>query len=485
MPVVTEIPDGVLPLERFTGLIGPKRAVVMLDAAARARAAVGSRRVWNVNSTAAGGGVAEMLQTLIHYGRGAGIDTRWLVVHGTPAFFAVTKRLHNRLHGVAGDGGRLDDAARAVYEGALAPAVGELTARIAPGEIVLLHDPQTAGLIPALVRHGAHVVWRCHVGTDEANRHTQEAWSFLEGWLREAQTYVFSREQYVPPALRARGVWIIPPSIDPFAVKNLPMTAGRARSILRAIGVLEGRPDPAELVFERCDGSTRPVVRRATVLREGPLPRVSAPLVVQVSRWDRLKDMAGVMRGFVLATRRLPAVHLALVGPSVEGVSDDPEGAEVYAECAEEWRRLAPEVRRRIALVTLPMDDVEENAAMVNAMQRHAAVLVQKSLREGFGLTVTEAMWKRRPVVASGVGGIRDQITHDMHGLLVDDPADLEEFAAHLRVLLENRTNARRLARNAYRRCITHFLPPRHLVQYADLIESLAAGAGRGAPAPA
>jgi len=476
MPVVTEIPDGTLHLERFAKLIGPKRARVMWEAAARTRAAVGGGRVWNVNSTAAGGGVAEMLQTLIHYGRGAGVDTRWLVVHGTPDFFAVTKRLHNRLHGVPGDSGRLDDEARGVYEAALAPAAADLVERIKPGEVVLLHDPQTAGLIPALRRLGARVVWRCHVGTDDVNGHTEEAWSFLANWLHDAHTYVFSREQYVPPALRARGVWIIPPSIDAFAVKNLPMPVGRVRAILRAIGVVDGRPDPAQAFFERHDGSTRPIERRATVLHEGPLPRLNAPLVVQVSRWDRLKDMPGVMRGFVLATRRLPEARLALVGPSVEGVSDDPEGAEVYAECVAEWRALAPEVRRCIALITLPMDDVEENAAMVNAIQRHAAVLVQKSLKEGFGLTVTEAMWKRRPVVASGVGGIRDQITHDVHGLLVDDPTDLEEFAAHVRVLLENRGNARRLARNAYRRCLTRFLPPRHLVQYADLIEALVRG---------
>jgi trehalose synthase len=475
MSVVTEVPDGALRLDRFADLIGPKRAQVMWEAAARARAAIGSRRVWNVNSTAAGGGVAEMLQTLVHYGRGAGIDVRWLVVHGTPAFFEVTKRLHNRLHGVPGDDGRLDDDARRIYEGALAPVAAELGARIRPGEVVLLHDPQTAGLIPSVRRLGARVVWRCHVGTDEPNQHSREAWGFLDGWLREADAYVFSREQYVPTALRTRGVWVIPPSIDPFAVKNLPMAPPRVRAILRAIGVVGGRADAGLLAFERHDGSMRPLRGHASVLHEGPARPIGAPLVVQVSRWDRLKDMAGVLRGFVVATRGLPTAHLALVGPDVVGVSDDPEGAAVYRECAAEWAAQPADVRRRIALVTLPMADIEENAAMVNAIQRHAAVIVQKSLREGFGLTVTEAMWKRRPVIASRVGGIRDQITHDVHGLLVDDPTDLEEFAAHLRVLLENRATGRRLARNAYRRCVTRYLPPRHLEQYADLLETLLA----------
>jgi trehalose synthase len=245
------------------------------------------------------------------------------------------------------------------------------------------------------------------------------------------------------------------------------------RAIVRAIGLVGGRPDPDRLRFECHDETTRPIRCRAHVLREGPAPSTAQPLVAQVSRWDRLKDMPGVMRGFVVATRDLPHVHLALVGPDVSGVSDDPDGAAVYEECAAEWRTLPAAVRRRIALVTLPMDDVEENAAMVNAIQRHATVVVQKSLREGFGLTVTEAMWKRRPIVASRVGGIQDQITHDVHGLLVSDPGDVDEFAAHLRVLLEHRESARRLARNAYRRCLTQFLPPRHLAQYADLFEAL------------
>ena len=472
--VLTEVPDGALPLARFADLIGPRRAEAMVAAGARALELLGSRTFWNVNSTAAGGGVAEMLQTLVHYARGAGVDARWLVLHGTPAFFTVTKRIHNCLHGFPGDACGFGDADRQAYEAALAPVAAALCERVRPGEVVLLHDPQTAGLVPALVRHGARVAWRCHVGTDTPNQYTAGAWAFLRPWLAEAHAHVFSRAAYVPDWLRAQGAWIIPPSIDPFAVKNLPMSRARVRAIVGALGVAGPVPADGTAEYERGDGTTGTIGREPLMVRGGPPPPRRAPLVVQVSRWDRLKDMSGVMTGFVQATRRLGHVHLALVGPSVEGVSDDPEGAAVYAECVEQWRALPPPARARVALVTLPMDDVQENAAMVNAIQRHAAVVVQKSIQEGFGLTVTEAMWKRRPILASAVGGISDQITHDVHGLLVHDPHDHDEFAAHLCALLQHRGNARRLARNAYRRCVTQFLPPRHLTQYVELLEALA-----------
>src|SRR5439155_14241468 len=146
-------------------------------------------------------------------------------------------------------------------------------------------------------------------------------------------------------------------------------------------------------------------VRGASVVAES-VPGPADPVVVQVSRWDRLKDMSGVLRGFADHVAPAGDGYLMLVGPAGADVSDDPEGAAVYAECVAQWRELPPAVRARALLVTLPLDDVDENAAMVNALQRHATVIVQKSLAEGFGLTVAEGMWKRRPAVAAAVGGI-------------------------------------------------------------------------------
>ena len=206
-------------------------------------------------------------------------------------------------------------------------------------------------------------------------------------------------------------------------------------------------------------------------------PPVGVPLVVQVSRWDRLKDMAGVMEGFARAIARddLGGAHLVLAGPEVSGVADDPEGAAVLAECRKEWHDLPAPVRRRVHLAAIPMDDADENAIIVNALQRHATVVVQKSLVEGFGLTVTEAMWKGRAVVASKVGGIQDQITDGRDGLLVADPHDGEEFARVLRRPMADKALAARLGTAAHARVLEEYVGDRHLEQYVDLFVRLVA----------
>lgn len=181
-----------------------------------------------------------------------------------------------------------------------------------------------------------------------------------------------------------------------------------------------------------------------------------------------------MLTSFADHLHRLPEdVHLMLVGPAVAGVSDDPEGAQVLDECVSAWRSLPAESRRRTHLVALPMDDVDENAHLVNAIQRHAAVVVQKSLVEGFGLTVTEPMWKARPVIASRVGGIQDQIEHGMNGLLLDDPTDLDTFADCLVAVLADPAFGSRLGAAARETVRDRFLGDRHLIQYVDLFASL------------
>jgi trehalose synthase len=198
-------------------------------------------------------------------------------------------------------------------------------------------------------------------------------------------------------------------------------------------------------------------------------------LVVQVTRWDRLKDMAGVMAR--AARGRLPGdAHILLAGPAVSGVSDDPEGAEVLAECLAAWRRLPEGLRDRISLASIPMDDLEENARIVNAIQRHPAVIVQKSLAEGFGLTVAEAMWKGRAVLATAVGGIRDQITDERDGLLISDPGDLDAFAGALNRLLTDPDLGRHLGQAAHQRVLRNSLDDRHIIQTIEVLTTMAAG---------
>jgi trehalose synthase len=195
-------------------------------------------------------------------------------------------------------------------------------------------------------------------------------------------------------------------------------------------------------------------------------------MVVQVSRWDRLKDMQGVMEGFGQSVLDHSDAHLVLAGPSVDDVVDDPEGAEVFAECVALWDSLDENTRRRVKLVTLPMEDVDENAAIVNAIQRHATVVVQKSLMEGFGLTVSEAMWKGKAIVASRVGGITSQIEHGA-GILLDDPADLTSFGGTLSKLLADPAEIERLGIRARQEVLKDFLGDTHLIRYAHLIQWL------------
>ena len=209
-----------LQMDRFTDLLPPDRIIRFADVAAEARSLVQGRVIWNVNATAQGGGVAEMLQTLLAYVRALYVDTRWLVLTGNPEFFTVTKRVHNMLHGEAGDGGHLGEAERAVVAEALEADIEEMTARVSVGDVVLLHDPQTAGMVDRLRAAGALVVWRCHVGRDTSNELTDRAWDFLRPMIQHADAFVFSRRAYVPAWCRQEAVHIITPSIDPLSAKN-------------------------------------------------------------------------------------------------------------------------------------------------------------------------------------------------------------------------------------------------------------------------
>ena len=468
---------GALPVDRLASLLTPDRQERVRSTAARAQNLLGDRVVWNVNATAQGGGVAEMLQSLLAYVRGAGIDARWSVLRGDREFFAVTKRLHNVLHGEPGDGGPLGDAEHQVYERVLAGNLAGVVDEVRRDDIVLLHDPQTAGLVEGLKAAGANVAWRCHIGRDTENDHTRLGWSFLRPYVEHADAFVFSRREYAPDWMPEDRLWVIPPSIDPFSAKNQDLSQEQVESVLVHVGLAQDGAERPPATFTRRDGATDELRRHSDVLVAGSQPPpLSARTVLQVSRWDRLKDMSGVLTAFADHLRQVPDdVHLMLAGPDVSGVTDDPEGAEVLAECVEQWKQLPPGTRERVHLAALPMDDTDENAVMVNALQRHAYVVVQKSLVEGFGLTVTEAMWKGRPVVASAVGGIQDQIRDGVDGLLVHDPHDLDEFAAVLQRLLDDPDLADEVGAAGRRRTEEAFLGDRHLVQYVDLFDALLA----------
>ena len=471
MTALTQVPVGVLTPERFEEAVGVERFAPFAARMKEAGRLLEGRAVWNVNSTAAGGGVAEMLRSLLAYARGEGVDARWIVIPGNQDFFRLTKRLHNHLHGSPGDGGGLGPEDAALYERTLAPSAEELCDLVRPGDIVIVHDPQPAGMCRSLVEAGAVVIWRCHVGLDRPNETARTAWNFLRRYVRPAHSYVFSRRAFAWERLADDKIVLIAPSIDAFSPKNQDLAPEDVTGILDTSGIV---PDGGAGLgaFTREDGTPGRVDRHAEMFEDEPVPP-DAPVVTQVSRWDRLKDPVGVIEGFGRYVAPLSAAHLIVAGPSVAAVADDPEGAEVLAESKAAWRALPAQARTRVHLAALPMEDREENAAIVNALQRRAAVVVQKSIAEGFGLTVAEAMWKARAVVATRIGGIQDQIEHGVSGVLVDDPADLKTYGASVAGLLEDAPRARRLGTEAQKRVRDEFLAVRHLLQYAELIEKL------------
>ncbi len=463
------------PLDRLEELLAPDRGERLRQTAAWGQELLSGRTLWHVNATATGGGVAEMLQALLSYTLDAGVDSRWLVLQGAPEFFTVTKRIHNLLHGVPGDGGDLGGVERELYERVLARDTDNLLDTVKPNDVVVLHDPQTAGMVPALRRAGVTVIWRCHVGKDDSNECTDRAWGFLRPYIEHADGLIFSRHAYVPAWADDELVRIIPPSIDPYSAKNVDMTPADVAAVLTRTGLVDAHDGHGgSFRYQRRSGGTGEVREFEGLIHGDQVVPDDARVVLQVSRWDRLKDMEGVLRAFADHLGEMPEdAHLMLVGPDVSGVSDDPEGAEVFAACQSIWAEQDGETRARIHLCSLPMDDVDENARIVNALQRHAAVVVQKSIVEGFGLTVTEPMWKGRPVVATRVGGIQDQIEDGECGLLLDDPHDLDAFAWLLARLLTDPEGAERLGAAARERVRDRYLGDHALVRYADLLRSL------------
>lgn len=474
MGLLQDVKIAAVSFERFVPVLGRERVDAARAVAEQFRAKVGDAAVWNVSSTAVGGGVAEMLPSLLAYARGENIDTRWVVIQGIPEFFKITKRIHHALHGSAPDGGLPNDLDRPLYEATCLANAAELAQRLGSGDIVLLHDPQTAGMAPHLLERGAHVVWRCHIGHDTRTPEVEAGWRFLAPYLRGVGHLVFSRHAYVPPELDGGKATIIQPSIDAFSPKNEEMDPASTHAILGHVGLVSVPcPPGVHPQYLRRDGSPARVERVADVVRSGPAPGPDVPLVVQVSRWDPLKDMRGVLEGFahLVETGRAADAALVLAGPNVHAVADDPEGPRVYRETLDDWYRLPASARARVTLAMLPTTDVDENAAIVNALQRHAEIVVQKSLREGFGLTVTEAMWKARAVIGSRIGGIQDQIVHDESGILIEDPTSRDEFADALAGLIADPARRHRIGAAAQARARERFLGIRHLLEYAALFD--------------
>jgi len=394
-------------LEDYEVVVGPA-AIQELRVLARH---LEGRSALMVNSAAVGGGVAELLNRLLPLLEDLGIAARWEVIHGGEDFFAVTKGLHNALHG-----------SRVEITRPMRDLFREVNARNAAtldlnADLVVIHDPQPLPLVSARRDGHGHWVWRCHV---DISRPQADVWDLLRQYVIRFDASVFSAPEFaqVLPITQ----YMIHPAIDPLAEKNRDMEPTEIESVLARLGIRDDRP-----------------------------------IVTQVSRFDRLKDPVGVIQAYRLA-RRTADCQLVLAGG---GAADDPEGAAVL----EEVRRAADGDPLIHILELPPFSDRE-----INALQRASAVVVQKSLREGFGLTVTEALWKGRPVIASAVGGIPLQVVHNLTGLLVHS---VEGTAHRIRSLLRDPAFARRLGDNGHEHVKTRFLTTGNLRSWLALAISL------------
>ncbi len=458
--------------EPFAEAIGDDALRAFCARAASVRDRLEGRTVCHINSASRGGGVSEMLAALLSYDNGVGITNRWLVIEPDDAFLEVTKKIHNRLHG-ADDDGDFSSEEKEIYGRTLAHEAGDLRTILSSGDVVVLHDPQVAGLAPVAKDLGTTVFWRSHIGADQADDVVRGAWAFLRPYIEAADGFIFSREGHVWDDLPRDRVAIIPPCIDAFSTKNKELTDEQVSGILMAAHIASG-PEPLQ------PASTDPPVTLKARLRNGERIDPGATFVAQIGRWDRLKDPVGVIEGFAQhvaphgdAQHVAPHgdAHLVLAGPLADQIEDDPDGAEVMGEVLDAVKALPNDVADRVHIVNLPLQDIDQSALMVNAIQRRADVVVQKSLAEGFGLTVAEAMWKARPVVASRVGGIQDQIEHGRTGLLVDDPRDLAAFGSAVTDLLSDPDRARVLGANARESVRERFLVPAHLMRWYDALE--------------
>ena len=433
--------------------------------------ALDGRTVWMVNSTAQGGGVAEMLPKVIGLLRELGVDARWVVIQPEEEqFFTLTKRLHNLLHGAGTPHVANDDAE--LYEAVSRRLANAFEPQIGPDDLVVVHDPQPAGMGALLQqRLGARFVWRCHIGLDEQNASTRAAWDFLRPWLEAYDETVFSLPAYVPDFLQGEAE-IIHPAIDPLSHKNRPLSPHKLAGVLSNAGLVGTAHPVVTPPFATPALRLQPNGAFAPALHSEDLGLLFRPVVTQVSRWDRLKGWAPLLEAFVHLKRerfskrdglsdrdrrRLDLVRLVLAGPDPDSIQDDPEGLEVFQKICGLWLDLDPELQRDVAVVSLPMASRKVNALMVNALQRCSSIVAQNSLQEGFGLTVTEAMWKGCPVMGSRAAGIRAQLVDGETGRLVE-AADPHAVAHTLGEMLRQPKQRTAWGRNATRRVYDHFL---------------------------
>jgi len=373
-------------------------------------------KIVHVNSTREGGGVAEILNKMVPLMSGLGLNTRWEVIEGTSSFYRCTKTFHNLFQGKKSS--LCDASLLKEYEEVNAKNAAKLQPILQDADFVMIHDPQPMAMIQHFPKRKGKWIWRCHIDTSPASR---AIWKYLRPYIDRFDASVFSLDNF--NQVFPHPVYVIPPSIDPFAEKNIDLDPGEVSETLKKFNV-----------------------------------DIDRPIVLQVSRFDAFKDPLGVIQAFHLVKKYNPDIQLILAGG---GAADDPEGAAILKEV-----ETAAQGDPDIHILDLPPDAHRT----INALQRGANVVLQKSIKEGFGLTVTEALWKMKPVIAGNTGGIRIQVINHYTGLLVNTP---EGAANRLRYLLLNPERGKELGTAGKRLVRENFLITRHLRDYLTMFATL------------
>ncbi len=397
-------------LRRYEDAAGPD----VIDHLRQLAEPLAGSKVVHVNSTRVGGGVAEILQKLLPLKEALGIRTAWEVIEGTDEFYRCTKTFHNALQGqtVSPSASML-----AAWEEANRACAERLRPELESADFVFIHDPQPAGLLGQCPGRRGYWIWRCHI---DLSRPYRSVWRVLRRHVAGFDASIFHLPEFAQPLPHPQ--YLIPPSIDPLAEKNRELLPEEIREVRERYGL-----DP------------------------------ELPLIVQVSRYDRFKDPVGVIEACRLARHHVP-LQLVLAGG---GATDDPEGEAVL----DEVRRAAGD-DDWIHVLLLPSDAHHT----INALQRASDLVIQKSTREGFGLTVAEAMWKGKPVIGGDVGGIRIQVVDHQTGFRVRTP---EGAALRIRYLLGQRARLERMGERARAFVRENFLITRHLRDYLSLMVAL------------
>lgn len=432
---------------------------------------IAKRKIWMISSTESGGGVAEMMPRIISLLRQLGVEADWAVAStDKKEYFTVTKKIHNLIHG-EGEAS-ISSSEKSIYEEVNKQNAEEFLPYLKSDDIVVIHDPQPLPMCQFLsTKINAGFIWRCHIGVHDHSVQTGFIWNFLQTYIEPYDLSIFSTTEYIPGYLAGKAT-IIHPSIDPLDHKN------RDLPLHKVVGILCN----SNLTTEYHPVLTPPFTYPAKRLQpdgsfQSPLlpsdPGILfKPVILQISRWDRLKGFLPLLKGFEELknnignyaepssrhNRRLELAELILAGPDPSFVGDDPEGLEVLEEISHYYTSLPGRIQNHITVLKLPMASRKENELIVNALQRIATVVVQNSLKEGFGLTVTEAMWKTKAVIGSSACGIKLQIRQDIDGKIIHKPEDPKEVALRLNEVLANPKEREILSYNAHKRVVENYL---------------------------